>query len=159
VALDLIAELDAVLDSFARTSVDHALCGGLALAVHGHPRATMDIDLLIQPNDIDRALAAAAIAGFDLPARQMIFGLGVGDPREVRRVSKIDPETGSLLTLDLILAGPSLQQVMTTRITTAWRGRPVSVVSRDGLVTMKRLAGRPRDLADIAALDGTDEEA
>jgi hypothetical protein len=159
VALDLVAELDAVLDSFARAKVDHALCGGLALAVHGHPRATMDIDLLIRPDDLEVALQAAAAVGFDVPARKMIFGLATGDSREIQRVSKVDPDTGSLLTLDLVLAGPSLEDVMATRIATPWRGRPVSVVSRDGLARMKRLAGRPRDLADIAALEGTDEEA
>jgi hypothetical protein len=35
-----------------------------------------------------------------------------------------------------------------------WKGRVVRVVSVDGLITMKRLASRPQDLADIAKLSG-----
>lgn len=64
----------------------------------------MDIDLLICPGDLVAALRAAATAGFDIPARKMVFGLAGGNPREIQRVSKLDSETGSLLTLDLILA-------------------------------------------------------
>lgn len=45
-ALDLIAELEAVLGALAREQIEYALCGGIALSVHGHVRATTAKDLL-----------------------------------------------------------------------------------------------------------------
>jgi hypothetical protein len=154
VALDLIAELERVLDALARAGVEHALCGGLALAVHGHGRATMGIDVLVPPTGVEAALAAARAAGFDIPARKMIFGLRTGEPREVRRMSKLDDATQELLSLDLLIVGPSLSDVWAARTSVRWRDREIPIVSRAGLVAMKRLAGRPQDLADIAALQG-----
>jgi hypothetical protein len=82
----------------------------------------------------------------DLAARKMMFGLRAGQPREIQRVSKLDPETNELMSLDLIVAGPGLEEVWDGRIVVAWRERSISIVSRAGLVAMKRLAGRPQDL-------------
>ena len=44
---DLVAELQSIARAFDRDGVEFALCGGLAVAVHGHVRATKDIDLLV----------------------------------------------------------------------------------------------------------------
>lgn len=158
VALDLIAELETVIGAMERAGVPYAVCGGLALGILGYPRATIDIDLLIAPFDLPAAKATIMQAGFDIPARQMVFGLRVGKRREVLRLSKLDPADGSLLTVDLLLAGEELVDVFRTRISVPWRGRTIFVVTREGLATMKRIAGRPRDLADLAMLEGTDED-
>ena len=157
-ALDLIAELEALLQAFDDAAIPYALCGGLAVAVHGHPRATMDIDVLIPPEALPRALASAKETGFDIPARRMTFGRKTGQPREVQRVSKLDPDTNALMSLDLILVGSVLETVWNDRIRVRWRDREIGIVSRAGLVTMKRLAGRPQDLADLAALEGANDD-
>jgi len=157
-ALDLIAELEALVDAFDRERVDYALCGGLAVAIHGHPRATMDIDFLIEAAELARAIQVAQDAGFDVPARKMLFGLREGSPREMRRVSKLDPETHALVSLDLMVVDPGFEEVWAARIVVPWRGREISIVSRAGLVTMKRLAGRPQDLADHAALENDHDD-
>ncbi len=157
-ALDLIAELEAVVDTFERVGIEYALCGGLALALHGHPRATMDIDVLMPQAELAGALQAARALGFDVPARKMVFGLRTGAPREVHRVSKLDPSTNQLMSLDLLVVGPGLETVWTGRVDLMIGNRKMVVVSRDGLATMKRIAGRPQDLADLAALEGTDED-
>jgi hypothetical protein len=157
--LDPVTELDVVIDALRADGVEYAVCGGLAMAIHGHPRATKDIDMIVQASDLDRAIAAAKRIGFDVPARKMIFGLKVGAPREVQRISKLDPETGELLTLDLLVVNHELEPVWEARQAVVARGREIVVVSRDGLVTMKRIAGRKQDLADIDKLLGiTDEE-
>jgi len=157
-ALDLIAELEHLLDGLAAGGVAHALCGGLALAVHGHPRATMDIDVLVQTDALAPALDVARRCGFDIAAKKMVFGAATATPREIHRVSKLDPATGDLLSLDLLVVGPGLDEVWARRTTASWRERQIAIVSRDGLVAMKRLAGRAQDLADIAALEGTDDQ-
>jgi hypothetical protein len=157
-ALDLIGELEALVDAFEREGVEYAVCGGLALALHGHPRATMDIDVLVTAAELARAIQVARGLGFDVPARKMAFGLRTGTPREVQRVSKLEPATNQLLSLDLLVVGPVYEDVWSGRIALMIGERKMVVVSRDGLVTMKRIAGRPQDLADLAALEGGDDD-
>jgi hypothetical protein len=158
--LNPVTELEALVDALDADGVPYALCGGLALGVHGHPRATEDIDLLIETESLERALAAAKRLGFDVPARKMVFGLRYGKRREVQRVSKLDPDTGDLMPLDFLLVNDELGEVWDTRQTVDVGVRKLSVVSRWGLATMKRMAGRTRDLADLEMLEGTadDEE-
>ncbi len=45
--MDPVTELEALIDAFDADEVPYALCGGLALAVHGFPRQTKDIDILL----------------------------------------------------------------------------------------------------------------
>lgn len=160
-ALDLVDELCAVAAALSGATIEHAVCGGLALAIHGHPRMTKDIDLLVQPGDVPRALEVVRAIGFDVPARQMVFGLKTGTPRPIQRVSKLDPESGALLPLDLLHVVADYTEVWAGRLAYRFRDREVVVVSREGLVMMKRIAGRPQDLLDISRLEGQadDDEA
>ena len=152
--LDLKQELERLIDALTDAGVDFGLCGGIAVTIHGAPRFTKDIDLLVSADDLDRALAAAKKAGFTLAAGPMTFEAGTPRERSIRRVSK--PEGTELLTLDLILVSPALEDVWAGRMLIEWEGRRVPVVSRDGLVSMKRMAGRPIDLQDIEALEAAD---
>ncbi len=153
--MNLVAELETLIDAFEREGVEYALCGGLALALYGHPRATMDIDVLVPAEGLARAVAVAASVGFDVPAKRTTFGLRTGAPREVQRVSKLDPGTNDMVSLDFLIVGPVLEPVWTTRTALVVGSRRIRVVSREGLATMKRLAGRKQDLADLAALEGS----
>jgi len=155
--MDPVTELEALVDAFDADGVPYALCGGLALAIHGFPRQTKDIDVLVEESDVDRALATARRVGFDVPARKIVFGLRTGTPREVRRVSKLDEATGKLMTLDVLVVNGELESVWRSRMVVQADERDITVVSREGLATMKRIAGRPQDLADLAKLEGTDE--
>ena len=58
-----------------------------------------------------------------------------------------------MLSLDLLLVTPQVQDVWQTREKIDFLGNQLSVVSREGLIKMKRLAGRPQDLADIERLE------
>jgi hypothetical protein len=157
-ALDLVDELAALVDAFEAERVPYAVCGGIALAVHGHPRATKDIDVLVPAGEVERAVAVAKTVGFDVPGPRLKFGLATASVREVQRHSKIDPSTGELLMLDLLVVNAELEQVWSERVLAEWRGHTLCLVSRSGLATMKRLAGRAQDIADIAKLEGTDDD-
>lgn len=159
-ALDLIEELESIVDALAAEAVEYAVCGGLALGILGHPRMTKDIDLLIRPADLDRALLVVKVLGYDIPARQMVFRAGSATEQIMRRVSKLDPETNQLLPIDFLVLTPVFDAVWAGRIAATYRDRTIHVVSPDGLVTMKTLANRPQDRADIAALQriADDEE-
>lgn len=145
--LNLYSELEALARSFDQAGVPWALCGGMALAVHGHPRATKDIDVIVRPEDVELAKKVARSCGFTLTSLPIKFAAsGV----EMERVSKIVGQ--ELLMLDLLLANDVLLPVWEDRRRLPWRSGELPVVSRGGLISMKLAAGRPQDLADLAKL-------
>ena len=52
----------------------------------------------------------------------------------------------------MLLVTSQIQQVWDSRVRANWEGGTLSVVSREGLIALKKLSGRPQDLADISAL-------
>jgi hypothetical protein len=70
---------------------------------------------------------------------------------EIRRVSKIDDE-GEVLSLDLLLVTPQVTDVWETREKLFWENQDLWIVSKKGLIKMKQLAGRAKDLIDIDRL-------
>ena len=62
---DLVAELEGIARLFDREGVEFALCGGLAVAVHGHVRSTKDIDLLLPTAARDAAITALSRLGVE----------------------------------------------------------------------------------------------
>jgi hypothetical protein len=144
--VNLYDELVALVRVLDEGHIPYALCGALALAVYGVPRATKDIDLLARPEDEEKIRAALRRSGFVLEALPMTFASGI----RVRRFSKI--VEGRPLMVDVLWVDPPLQAIWEARQTLAWREGQIQVVGRDGLVTLKLTAGRPQDLADIEAL-------
>jgi hypothetical protein len=147
-ALDLRTSLDALTTSLDQAGIPYAVCGALALAIHGHPRATKDIDLLTASDQIAALKAVARVHGFTLEALPMTFS---SSGITVHRVSRL---VGTqILTLDVLDGSGVLLPVWNTRERLDTTRGPVWVVSRQGLITMKLAAGRPQDLADLAQLE------
>ena len=147
--LDLYDEFNKVVTLLAEHTIDYALCGGLALAVYGIPRATIDIDLLIMPESLETVMPLARELGYKketLPMRFTDRGI------EIRRVSKIDQDSGDILMLDLLLVTPAILPVWKSRKEVAWEHGTLWVVSRDGLMALKSLRGSGQDLEDISRL-------
>lgn len=151
---DLLDEFRGLVSALEEAGVDFAVCGGLAVAVHARPRATLDIDLLLPRDQLSRARDVAVRLGYRIDAGPMIVRK---DVMEMHRLSKPDPETGDLLSLDLLLVTPALASIWQSRERVAWEYGNLPVVSRSGLVQMKRLRGSALDLDDIRALEGDDE--
>ena len=74
------------------------------MTIHGAPRFTKDIDLLVPDEAVEDALRVAEGCGYDLVAAPMVFDSGGPNERHVRRASKADGK--NLLTLDLVLVEP-----------------------------------------------------
>ena len=145
----LLDELSQLISALDENEIEYAVCGGLALAIHGFTRATLDIDILIQPESLEKAYKIGAEKGFDIRGLDISFKERAV---EIRRVSKID-DNGEVLSLDLLLVTPQVEDVWETRETIDFLGNRLWVVSREGLIKMKRLAGRPQDLVDIERLE------
>jgi Domain of unknown function (DUF1814). len=142
----LLGEFKSITEALNSAGIEYAVCGGWAMAIHGLPRATLDIDLLILADDLKKVLPVVEKLGYDVEGLPLHFDI------EIRRVSKISPELKQLITLDLLLVGDGIKDVWETRQRQTWDEGVASVVSKDGLIKMKLLAGRKQDLADIEKL-------
>ncbi|MBI3273090.1 MAG: nucleotidyltransferase family protein [Planctomycetes bacterium] len=154
--IDILAEFEAIVTRLAERGIDYAVCGGFAVNIHGHVRATRDIDLLVQRSDLPRLREILDGLGFSLEAGLIPFASGTAEEREHFRVSKV--KGTELLTVDLLLVTPVFEDVWRTREAYQWNGKLVPTVSRKGLARMKRLAGRHQDLADLENLEIRDDE-
>ena len=152
--LDLADEFRALVDGLEAARVDFAVCGGLAFAIHARPRATVDVDLLLPIEEIERAKQVARDRGYRIEAGPLVIRK---DVIEIHRLSKPDPETGDLLSLDLLVVTPALAPVWETRERVVWEHGTIRVVSRAGLATMKRLRASGQDLDDIRMLEAEDD--
>lgn len=150
--MDLYEELISVLGVLEDSRLDYALCGGLALGIHGYPRLTIDIDLLVKRKDVPKIKSAIAKVGFTLEAAPMTFGAGTERETRVHRVSKVSGD--KLLMLDLIEVEPHFGNVWKDRRRMSLEGLKTRAVSREGLIEMKRRAGRAQDIADLEKLEG-----
>lgn len=153
--MNLYEELLALIDVLEKAGLDYALCGGVALALHGHPRFTKDIDLLVREEDLDKVRAAVVELGFTVDGGRVPFRLGTPDEHFMYRLTKVSGR--ETLTLDLIVVAPVLENIWSTRGVFAWKGQSIRALSREGLSAMKRIAGRTQDLADLEKLEARED--
>jgi len=147
--LDLYDEFRAIISALSEREIDYAVCGGLAVSIYAQPRATVDIDLLIRPADFESARSSVRDIGYTIDAQPMTFHHGA---IEIRRVSKLDPEAGDVLTLDLLLVTPEIVDIWDSRSQIETEHGALWVVSRSGLIALKSLRASGQDLDDIARL-------
>ncbi len=147
---DLYTEFNAVVQAFNAEGIPYAVCGGLAFAIHVHPRATVDMDFLIQRADVSRCTQVLERMGYTPHPRTMAFG---GGAVQIQRFWRPQEKGGDVLTIDLLLVNDeAMPGVWASREEMRWEGLPVWVVSREGLVILKRLRGSKQDIADIEGL-------
>ena len=135
------------LQSLISHDVEFLLIGGHALAAHGYPRFTEDLDVFVRPTleNAERIVAALRAFGFGdvaptpeaLTETRKIFMLG-------RKPFRIDILTG--------ISGVEFDDAWSARGYVDLELGRVPLISREHLIANKRASGRPKDLADLAAL-------
>ena len=146
----LLQEFTEFVAALNQRQLAYAVCGGWAMTIHGCPRATMDIDVMVLADDLAEAWKIAMNLGYHVEGVPLHFHDGA---IEIRRISKLDAETKVLFTIDFLLVTESTQQIWRDRETIEWEHGAISTVSREGLIDLKRLSGRLQDLADIERLE------
>lgn len=153
-SVNIVDELHAIAAALRAAGVPYAVCGGIAVTAHGVTRTTKEIDVAVARAQLADALAAVAPLGYSILGAPMTFGIGTSQEGHVQRVNKI---VGSHhLVLDLLVAEGVYADVFDDRIEVDLPGGSITFVSRDTLLRMKRLAGRPIDLDDIEKLEAAD---
>jgi len=148
--MNLIDELFSVVSCLERNKIEYAICGGIAVIIHGYPRLTKDIDFMILREDKERIEESIKDLGYTFNSGIIPFDVGKETERQIFRITKVQGE--DFLALVFILVPPFLEEVWQTRENQLLENRKVVVVSRQGLARMKRIAKRPQDIADIANL-------
>ena len=149
--MNLIDELFNVIDCLQQAEISYAICGGIAVIIHGYPRLTKDIDIMILTEDRDRVEELMKEIGYDFSSGIIPFDVGKKTERQVLRISKVEGE--DFLSLDFIMVSPFLEKAWQTREIRKLGKKKIVVVSREGLIQMKRIAKRPQDIADLDNLE------
>jgi predicted nucleotidyltransferase len=137
-----------MLRALADEEVRFLLVGAYAMAAHGYPRATMDIDIWVMPSpgDADAVLRALRLFGAplhdltrtDLETEGTVFQIGV-PPRRIDIIT-----TASGLQFDQAFARSTVVNI---------EGIEVHIPSVEDLIRNKRASGKTKDLADAEALE------
>lgn len=149
-------QLVALLHRLARAGVDFVVIGGVAVAVQGYGRSTKDLDITYATNAANLERLGQVL--LDLAAR--LRGVPddvpfVPDAMTLRRIAVLTLDTidGPLDLLVKPDGAAPYEQMRARADVIELDGAEIRVVDIDDLLSMKRAAGRPQDLADIDALE------
>jgi Nucleotidyltransferase of unknown function (DUF6036) len=138
-----VRDITRVLESL---HIDYAIIGGIANAVWGEPRATIDVDVTVSVTDDDLPQMVPAISAH--------FRLAICDPVAFVQQTRVLPlDTADGVRVDVIFALLPFELDAIRRAKhVSIAGRNVPVVTAEDLVLMKISSERPRDLADAEAI-------
>lgn len=83
----LLDELSQMISALDDGEIEYAVCGGLALTIHGFSRATFNIDILIRPESLEKGYEIAAKFEYDIRGLDMSFKETAVEIRRGRRCS------------------------------------------------------------------------
>tara|TARA_Y100001934_G_scaffold242120_1_gene297651 strand:- start:4879 stop:5343 length:465 start_codon:yes stop_codon:yes gene_type:complete len=152
--MDVKTELLRLSRTFKESQIPYAACGGVAMAVHGFPRATKDVDLIVCAEDLAAVRTAVRPLGYSVNGGFQTFQEGKETEMKLWRISRVVED--ELWTIDFLIVTDFLRDVWEGRITIEHEGDQITVVSADGLRKMKELSGRPQDLVDLENLNDPD---
>ena len=124
--------------------------GAHALAAHGVPRATQDIDIWVDPTPQNAALVWAALEEFGAPAQAL--GVRREDLSTVNTVIQFGVPPNRIDILTGISGVATFEEAWKDRMEQQVRNRTVPFLGRATFIANKRACGRHKDLADIEAL-------
>jgi hypothetical protein len=145
--MEMQSDFKELLELFNKHKVDYMIVGGYALAFHGAPRYTGDIDIYVRPDPENslRILQALSDFGFDS------LGLTTSDFENTEKVVQlgIPPVRVDILTS---LTGISWETALSNRIEGKYGDIPAYYIGREQFIVNKKAIARKKDLADLEAL-------
>lgn len=138
-----------IVVAFADNDVDFVVIGAYALAFHGAPRASGDIDLFVRPSTENATRIMKALKDFGAPL--LSHGIAEADfaqPGSVYQIG-LPPRRIDVLTE---ISGVTFEEAWASRVPVEVEARKVHIIGRDAFIKNKAASGRPKDLADLARL-------
>jgi len=146
--MDLPPDFRDLLEAFARESVEVVLVGGYAVAFHARPRATKDIDLVLDGAPENLARASRALETFGAPRAVVDATRSLG-ATEIAFMGQPPMRIDLLRTIDGVDARGLFERAVETTID----GLRIRIISLDDLIANKRAVARPQDLLDVELLE------
>ena len=140
-----------LLRAFADAEVRFLVVGAYALAHHGRPRATGDLDIWVRPSRDNAARVWSALLRFGAPLNDL-KPEDLSTPDVVFQIG-VPPHRIDILTQ---ISGVEFEAAWERRVSFIIDGQRLPFIGRQDLLANKRAAGRPRDLADVAELEDSD---
>lgn len=137
-----------LLELFNAHNVEYVIVGGYALAFHGAPRYTGDMDILVTPGENNAQEVLNALKDFGFAS----LDLSIDDfslPEKVVQLG-VPPVRVDIITS---ITGLSWEQVVSNRVKGTYGDVPVYYIGKKEFIANKKAIGRHKDLADVEALD------
>jgi hypothetical protein len=160
------SDFEAIFAGLQAAKVRYLVVGGVAVVLHGLPRFTADLDLVIALDEANTRAAMSALEALGYRPRAPVPAAQFADP--IARRAWIDDKGLTVFSLwspvhpateiDVFVEEPFPFDAAYVRALRVDLGTvETTVASLADLIALKRLAGRPKDLADIAALEALDD--
>lgn len=140
-----------LLVAFLNAEVEFVVLGGHAVAFHGHPRATKDLDVLVRADAANAKRVYQGLVAFGAP----ISAFEVSEADFVTYDGVLQMGTPPLR-IDILnrADGITFDEAIAEGQSFELDGRQIPVIGRTALLKNKRAAARAQDLADLKALEG-----
>jgi hypothetical protein len=148
----MINKLKDVFGSFQKHNVRYLVIGGIAAILHGVPRATFDLDILIEatPDNAQRLLEALLDTGFGTAALTNAEEILANEITVFKDRVRIDVQTST--------PGIDFREAWERRKEVVYEGQAFFVVTKEDLISSKKGAGRDIDLQDVRLLELPEDE-
>jgi hypothetical protein len=146
--MELAPDFDEFIASLIAHGVEFVVVGAYALAFHGSPRFTGDLGILIRPSPDNAQKLLAALDAFGFPST----GLTAEAVADRRRMLQMGVPPVQIHVMSAI-SGVEWDEVWKDRVEGRLGPHLVSYLGRTTFLKNKRAAGRPKDLADIDAIE------
>jgi predicted nucleotidyltransferase len=142
----MLDQLQNVFASFRKNDVRYLVIGGIAAVLYGVPRATFDLDVLIEPTKDNAQRLLDALAELDFGTATMTTAAEI--------IAKEITIFTDRIRLDVQTSTPGIvfEEAWERRVTMSYKGQKFEVVSLMDLIASKRAAGRNVDLEDVRIL-------
>jgi len=148
----MLNQLKGVFSSFQKNEVKYIVIGGIASVLHGVPRATFDLDILIEatPSNVRKLLTALEEAGLGTASLTSVEEVLNHEITIFKDRVRIDVQTTT--------PGIEFDEVWGKRVTMAYQEQYFWVISKEDLIRSKKASGRKVDLEDVHILEVDDDE-
>lgn len=152
--MNLYDEFFAAISIFNKLGIRYAIVGGIALAFHGRPRFTRDVDVLVHQSDMDLLKMALGRLGYDETAEPWVL---TNTTLTLRRFLKVEGQDE--LMIDVLLASDDEHiRIIQDAIPAESAVGQVPVAARRDIIWMKRSRNSDQDRVDIAELEEDDDD-
>ena len=140
-----------MLSAFADSGAEYLIVGAYAMAAHGCPRSTGDIDFWVRPTSDNARLVWQALKAFGAPTSKM-SAEDFTTPNIVYQIG-LAPQRIDILTS---VSGVDFDAAWFNRLSADLDGMNANIIGRDELMQNKLASGRPKDLLDVEILKSGD---